>query len=219
MHKLAIYLALTAVFLAHPFNLYAQTTSQKNGVTFIDYTLTIPFAVKQALPFPIEYLFGGVVLVGAIGIIVFKKKMILTLIGLIFVSGILLSFLFPDTKFYISDNELNALKILKAQPEGRVLAYEKDCFSCTYNTPNKPAAQAGKKSYIETYSEKNIDINYDFLAAKDSATARQILKDNGIKYVYLSKYGEYIETLPYSPKDLELTIIHKNTNTEIWRVK
>ncbi len=219
MHKLAIYLALIAFFLAIPSNLYAQSTPSKTGIVFTDYTLTIPFAVKQTLPFPIEYVFGGVVLVGALGIIVFKKKMIIALIAGIFILAVLLSFLFPDTKFYISQSEVDALKILKQLPGGTVLVYEKDCFNCKFETKYKPAAASGKKSYVSKYSEKDVDINYDFQIAKDSSTARQILKDQGITYVYLSKYADSIETLPYLPQGLGLSKVYENANAEIWKVE
>lgn len=194
-----------------------QAPAQLKEEILTDYTLTIPFFIKHRLPFPIEWVFGGVVLISAIGIIIFKKKMVILLIGGILLLALLLSFLFPDTKFYISKSELDALKILKQLPEGRVLVYEKDCFKCKFQTKYRPAAASGKKSYVSKYSEKDVDVNYEFQIAKDSSTARQILKNNGIEYVYLSKYGSSIETLPYLPQDLGLSKVYDNANAEIWK--
>ena len=58
-----------------------------------------------------------------------------------------------------------------------------------------------------------------FVTAKNSSDARKILKDKGVTYVYLSKYEEYIESLPYLPQDLNLERVFDNANTEIYRVK
>ncbi len=189
------------------------------GEIITDYSLTIPFFLKHRLPFPIEWIFGGVVLLGAIGILIFKKKMIITLIAGIFALAVLLSLLFPDIKFYISPTELDALNILKKLPQGQVLVYEKDCYNCKFETKYKPAAAAGKKSYVSKFSKKDVLVNYDFQIAKDSNAARQILKENGIKYVYLAKYGDSIEVLPYLPQDLGLSKVYENANAEIYQIK
>ena len=47
----------------------------------------------------------------------------------------------------------------------------------------------------------------------------QILKEKNIDYIYLAKYEEYIEALPYLPDDLGLDKIYENGNAEIWKVK
>ena len=135
---------------------------------------------------------------------------------LLAVGSILLS---PEYKFYISQDEYNGLKVLEKLPKGNVLVYEKDCLNCAFSSEFKPASMAGKKSYVSVYSSKPVDIDFDFQIAKTSQQARKILKDKNIKYVYLSKYGDSIETLPYLPQDLNLERIYTNANAEIWKVK
>lgn len=203
----------------HTFEFKNNSQTDAEGEIITDYSLTIPFFLKHRLPFPVEWIFGGVVLLSALGIIIFKKKMVVALVVGIFALAVLLSFLFPDTKFYISSSELDALTVLKKLPQGQVLVYEKDCYNCEFQTKYRPAAASGKKSYVSKFSEQDVLINYDFQIAKDSSTARQILKDNEIEYVYLSKYGDSIEVLPYLPQDLGLSKVYENANAEIWKNK
>lgn len=126
---------------------------------------------------------------------------------------------FPIPQFYtISQSEMDALKVLKSLPSGKVLVYSRDCLDCAYETRFKPAAMAGKKGYVKKYSGKKIYEDLKFSTAKSSKVAKNELIAKDITYVYLSKYEDYIEPLPYIPKDLELERVFENANAEIWRV-
>lgn len=127
-------------------------------------------------------------------------------------------FITPNN-YYISQTEFDALKVLKNLPKGTVLAYDKDCLKCTFETPYKPAAAAGKKSYVEKLSSQPTQVDISFLLSKTSQEAKKILKDKGIRYIYLAKYEDYIESLPYLPQDLRVRRIYENANAEIWEVK
>ncbi len=109
--------------------------------------------------------------------------------------------------------------VLKKLRMGKVLVYDKDCLKCAFVSQYKPAAAAGKKSYVAKFSGKPTDIDLSFLLSKTSSAARKILKDQGIKYVYLAKYENYIESLPYLPQDLGLKRIYENANATIWEVR
>ncbi|MBP6913648.1 MAG: hypothetical protein KBC00_03495 [Candidatus Levybacteria bacterium] len=120
--------------------------------------------------------------------------------------------------FYISQSEYDALQVLKKQKMGNVLVFDKDCIKCSFTSQYKPAAAAGKKSYISLFTNKPVQIDISFLLATSSINAKSILKEKNIRYVYLSKYENYIESLPYLPQDLGLKRVYQNANAEIWRV-
>lgn len=126
---------------------------------------------------------------------------------------------FGSSTYSISQTEYDALTVLKRLPTGNVLSYDKDCLKCGFTGQYKPAAVAGKKAYIHTYSNKPVVIDISFLLARSSTDARRILKDKNIRYVYLAHYEDFSETLPYLPQDLGLKKIYQNANAEIWEVK
>lgn len=199
-------------------NLHSTFNIPPTGIIYRDYSLTIPFAIKRRIPFSPDYLLIPFIIVAGLLVTVFKKKGIILVIAFVVLLGITSILIFPDYKFYISQTEANALQVLKSLPSGKVLVYDKDCLKCTFTGSLKPAAAAGKKLYVSKYSGKPIDVNLSFLLAKSSSAARKILKDQGITYVYLTKYEGYIESLPYLPQDLGLKRVYENANAEIWKV-
>ncbi len=126
-------------------------------------------------------------------------------------------FIVPQS-FYISQSEYDALQVLKKQKMGNVLSFDRDCIKCAFTSQYKPAAAAGKKSYISLFTNKPVQIDISFLLARSSINAKSILKKKNIRYIYLSKYEDYIESLPYLPQDLGLKRIYQNANAEIWKV-
>lgn len=126
-------------------------------------------------------------------------------------------FFIPKT-FYISQAEIDALSVLKRLPSGKTLVFDKDCLKCAFTGQYKPAAAAGKKSYIKTYSNKPVQLDISFLLARTSQEAKNILKKNNIRYVYLTHYEDFIETLPYLPQDLGATRVYQNANATIWEI-
>lgn len=120
---------------------------------------------------------------------------------------------------FISQDEYNALTVLKRLEKGNVLVYESSCLKCTFQSKYKPTAATGNKSYVSKYSGQHITKDLSFLLSKSSADARKILKDKQVTYIYLAKYEDYIETLPFLPQDLLLERMYSSENTEIWKVK
>jgi hypothetical protein len=191
----------------------------ESGLIYRNYSYSIPFAIRRRLPFPQEYILIAGLVAGGLSITFFKKKgvfMVLGFVVLLAVGSIIIS---PDYKFYISQDEYEALNILSRLPKGNVLVYDKDCLKCNYASEFKSASMAGKKGYVNNYSRQTVSIDYNFQIAKTSADAHEILKEKNISYVYLSKYGGYIEQLPYLPQDLNLERVYINANAEIWKVK
>ena len=77
----------------------------------------------------------------------------------------------------------------------------------------------GKIVGIQILNASEVFSDYTFMTSKDSLVSRKILKEKNIDYIYLTKYEDYIETLPYLPEDLELEKVYENANSEIWKVK
>ena len=118
------------------------------GLILSDFSLNVPFAIKSRISkfYPLLIL-STVVL----GIILFKSRRFVTkyyrvslIIAVILVGSY---FLFKaNSKYYISQSEIDGLSVLARLPKGRVLVYEKDCLRCKFETPYKPAASGGIKN-------------------------------------------------------------------------
>ncbi|MBI4091775.1 MAG: hypothetical protein HY427_01020 [Candidatus Levybacteria bacterium] len=190
------------------------------GLVFSDLSFNIPFAIKSRISEFYPLLILGVLIIGAI--LYLKRKhirkfypVILIIIVISIGSYILVK---ADTKYYISQSEIDGLSVLSKLPKGRVLVYEKDCLRCIFETPYKPAAAGGIKSYIKRLSGQETLIDFSFSIANTSQDARKILGNKDVYYVYLVKHEDYIEHLPYLPQDLGLTKVYENANIEIWKV-
>lgn len=193
----------------------------KEGIVITDFSFRIPFALKIRIEryLPIFFL-------GAFTIIVLLLKLRKHIVRynfplLILIVVLSLSYIFVKTnsKYYVSQTEADGLKVLSELPKGKVLVYDKDCIRCRFRTKLKPAAAEGIKNYVSSISGMEVLINYSFMTGKNSRISRKILSDKNIDYIYLVKYEDYIESLPYLPQDLGIEKIYENANSEIWRVK
>lgn len=193
----------------------------KEGMIIKDFSLRVPFALKIRIE---RYLLFLIIvsLLGSVLLFKFRQKIqkhySLLLIIIVFLAVVYV-FIKANAKYYISQDEMFGLSVLSGLPEGKVLVYDKDCIKCRFKTRLKPASSAGIKSYVSRFSNTEVLIDYSFMTAKDSLTSRKILSERNIKYVYLTKYEDYIEALPYLPQDLGLKKVYENANSEIWKVK
>lgn len=193
----------------------------KEGIAISDFSLRIPFALKirleRYLPFVIALPLLGTVFLFRFRRNIKRHKLLFVIIIVI------LSFAYvlkkANIKYYISQDEAFGLKVLSGLPKGKVLVYDKDCIRCRFETKLKPAGAVGIKSYVSSISGTEVLINYSFMTGKNSRISRKILSDKNIDYIYLVKYEDYIENLPYLPQDLGVKKIYENANSEIWRVK
>lgn len=124
---------------------------------------------------------------------------------------------FIPHSYFISQSEYDALQVLKKQSKGKVLAFDQNCLKCIFTSQYKPAAAAGQKSYITKYTNMPVEINISFLLSNSSKEAKTILKDKNIRYIYLTHYEDYTETLPFLPQDLGLKRVYQNANVTIWK--
>ncbi len=191
------------------------------GLAFKDYSFNIPFTIeyriekyKISIAIAIAILGMGILYVVRTKKVDKKYLLVIVLLGIAVIGLYLL--IQANKKYYVSQAEADALSVLSRFPQGKVLVYDKDCLKCSFVTPLKPAAAAGRKGYVGKYANQPTVADFTFVTAHDSKTASKILKDLNIKYVYLAKYESYIEYLPYPPEDIGLKRVYENANAEIW---
>ncbi len=119
-------------------------------------------------------------------------------------------------KYFVSQSEVDALNYLNTLPKGIVLVYDKDCLRCFWSTPVQPAALANKRNYVAQLSHHPVVYSNGLLTARDGGDGKQVLKRKRIRYLYLVKYGDYIETPHFSPTDLNVSKVYENANAVIW---
>lgn len=147
-----------------------------------------------------------------------KKLKAIFLILLIFVvGGLFVWFRRSLVQYEINQSELYALWRLSVLPDGKVLVFDRECLQCEYVSQNKPAVFANKRGYVRKYGKHPIVYNKSVYLAKDQNEAAEEFKKTKAKFVYLVKYGDYIEKLPFSPGDLGVEKIFANAYAEIWK--
>lgn len=122
-------------------------------------------------------------------------------------------------KYVIEPDEMLALFYLKYLPAGKVMVVDQECLQCEYFGNYKPAVFANLRDYVTKFSGKKIIKNQILLKTGIALQIKQNLKRYNISYLYLVKYGSYLEILPYSPGDLGIEKIYENARTQIWKVK
>lgn len=126
---------------------------------------------------------------------------------------------FKKIDYLIPQGEIYALLYLKSLPGGKVMVFDNECLQCSWHTKNKPIVFANLRSYVKKYSGHPIIKNSSVFNADTRIDAKRYLKKTKAKYIYLVKFEEYYEKLPFSPGDLEVEKIYANANAEIWKVK
>lgn len=126
---------------------------------------------------------------------------------------------FKKINYWVSAEELAALRYLAGLPGGKVLVYSHECLQCEYHSLYKPAVFANLRNYVSKAAKKPIVYNSSVFEGIDRLTTKKELEKTKVKYIYLVKYENYIEKLPFSPGDLGIEKIFENANAEIWAVK
>lgn len=126
---------------------------------------------------------------------------------------------FHKVDYAVPQGEVYALLYLKSLPSGRTLVYEGECLQCSWHTRLKPPVFAGLKDYVKKFSGQPVIYNSSVFNAKSPGEAGKEFKKTQARYIYLVKFEDYTEKLPFSPGDLGIERIFSNANAEIWRVK
>ena len=115
---------------------------------------------------------------------------------------------FTKVSYTVPQGEVYALLYLKSQPSGRVLVYDGECLQCSWHTEFKPPAFSNQRRYVGKYSGNPITYNKSVFVAKTQSEAKKEFDKLHAKYVYLVKFENYTEKLPFSPGDLNVEKIN-----------
>jgi len=126
---------------------------------------------------------------------------------------------FKKIKYIVSKDEVYALLFLKSLPKGKVLVVNKECLQCSWFGDYRPMVFSNIRGYVKDYSKKEIVYNSLIFETNDRGLAKKEFEKTKAKYIYLVKYFDYAEHIPFSPGDLGVEKIFNNANVEIWRVK
>ncbi|MFZ5933177.1 MAG: hypothetical protein ACOYT7_03845 [Patescibacteria group bacterium] len=141
---------------------------------------------------------------------------LVTVIGLLLVS----IWYFKNSEVYlVSQAEVDTLTRLSFFPEGEVLVYDQECLWCSFETKDRPAAFANKRSYVQRLGKHPIVYSVSVFTAQNQKEARREFEKLGVDYIYIVKYEDYAEKTPFSPGDLGIEKVYANANSELWRVK
>lgn len=94
-----------------------------------------------------------------------------------------------------------------------------ECLQCSWHTRFKHPAFANRRGYVKNFGGQPIVYDKGVLVAKGRLEAKEIFDKLNVEYIYLVKFEDYLERLPFSPGDLGVEKIFDNANSEIWRVK
>ena len=194
-----------------------------DGYIFREYLPKIPFALKSRISVAAIY-FALIIFI--LSVIVFSLilrkrnpkyyQYFVVCVGIIFLIYGFLRFTKP---LFVSQSEIDALFVLKNLTNGKVLLYDKNCLRCQWSSKNKPAAMEGRKDYVKKLSSKETNYSLEFVLARNPDEAKEIIKKTKVKYIYLTKHEDYIESLSFAPEDLGIDRVYENANAAIYEVK
>ncbi|MBI2597478.1 hypothetical protein HYW41_04940 [Candidatus Daviesbacteria bacterium] len=151
-----------------------------------------------------------------------KKKIKLIILAVFIVSSITLGFtlLYINSQLYeVSQSEADALLHLSALPKGKVIVYDGGCLICPWHTKYPPPFFANNRGYVQSIAKKEVVYNSKIFKAAARPEGRQELKRLRAKYIYVVKFENYQESLPFSPGDYFIDLVYENANAQIWKVR
>jgi|SRR3989344_5293073 len=119
--------------------------------------------------------------------------------------------------YWVSQAETEGLYRLKLLPPGKVLVYDSECLQCSWYSKYRPAVYAASHHYISDLGGHPLVFNQQIFTLTDHGQARSMLDKSGARYVYLVKYGDYVQKLSFSPGDWGIKLIFENANVQIWQ--
>lgn len=147
------------------------------------------------------------------------RKRVFQWFGIVFVVGSVLFVVSQSRIYSVSQAEIDALLRLKTLASGKVIVFDETCLKCSWHNRYMPAALANIRGYVSRISEKPIVYNRSIFVAESRPVGKKILDDLKARYIYVVKYENYTEKLPFSPGDYNVELIFENANAQIWRIK
>ena len=179
------------------------------------YNLSKPNTQKRLLVIFFIAIFSAVVIYRR----KFYRKRIFKIIGIVFLTGSILIFVFNLRVYSVSQAEMDALLHLKVLEPGKVIVDDQTCLKCIWHSQYMPAVFANIRGYVSRISEKPIVYNRSIFVAESRPAGKKILDSLRARYIYVIKYENYTESLPFSPGDYNIELIFENANSQIWRIK
>jgi len=121
--------------------------------------------------------------------------------------------------YSVSQAETDALLHLRALEPGKVIVYDETCLKCIWHNRYMPAVFANIRGYVSSISKKPIVHNRSIFVAESRPEGKKKLDSLVAKYIYVVKYENYSEIVPFSPGDYNVELIFENANAQIWRIK
>lgn len=158
-----------------------------------------------------------------IGLIIFRQKIYkkrqFKKVSMGILVLLLLVIVLRSQIYSVSQAETEALLYLKTLKSGKVVVFDETCLKCIWHSKYMPAALANNRGYVSEVSRKPIIYNRSIFTAKDRPTGKKILDSLKAKYIYVVKYENYTEALPFSPGDYNVDLIYENANAQIWKIR
>lgn len=147
------------------------------------------------------------------------RRMVFKVFVATFFSGAILFIISQSRIYSVSQAETDALLHLKSLEPGKVIVYDETCLKCVWHNRYMPASFVNSRGYVSQISKKPIVHNRSIFVAKSRPDGKKKLDSLAAKYIYVVKYENYTESLPFSPGDYNVELIFENANAQIWRIK
>ncbi len=157
-----------------------------------------------------------------------KKRVILPFLSILLIIPVSFWVIRNSENYFVSQTEIDALLTLKAYPVGKVLILGNSCLQCQYSSKLEPAVFVNRRDYISRLTNDQLVVDNKLLIAHaigmNSVTnikredVKNYLKNLGVNYIYLTKYENYQEAIPYPPGDLGVEQIFVNANAQIYKI-
>lgn len=147
------------------------------------------------------------------------RRMVFKVFVATFFSGAILFIISQSRIYSVSQAETDALLHLKSLEPGKVIVYDETCLKCVWHNRYMPASFVNSRGYVSQISKKPIVRNRSIFVAKSRPDGKKKLDSLAAKYIYVVKYENYTESLPFSPGDYNVELIFENANAQIWRIK
>lgn len=148
----------------------------------------------------------------------YKAQLIVIFLA-IFISPAFFWYYKNSNDYLVSPDEIIALKKLSSMPKGKVIVYDGYCLQCGFSSTIRPAVFSNQRRYVSEISKNPIIYNSSIFKAQTRPDGKKEVEKTGAKYIYVTKYEDYKEILPFSPGDLNIEMIFENANSQIWKVK
>lgn len=147
-----------------------------------------------------------------------RLKIIRTLLAVLILGGG--TWFYLNSQIYqVTQSEIDTLLKLRGLPYGKVVVFDGGCLICSFHTKYPPPIFANNRSYVENISKKPLVYNLKIFETESRSDGRKELKRIDAKYIYLTKFEDYQEALPFSPGDYSVDLIFENASAQIWKIR